>query len=58
MIDLSPGSRPNLLFLLSHSPELEPAERLLPLSNKLLANRGLTSLDEQEQLQAERCCWL
>ncbi|WP_201378980.1 hypothetical protein [Ktedonobacter sp. SOSP1-52] len=55
---MSPGSRPNLLFLLSHSPELEPAERLLPLSNKLLANRGLTSLDEQEQLQAERCCWL
>jgi DDE superfamily endonuclease len=48
----------HLLFLPSHSPELQPAERLWPLSNEPLANRVVTSLDELEQLQAERCCWL
>jgi hypothetical protein len=48
----------HLLFLPSHSPELQPAERLWPLSNEPLANRVWTSLDELEQVQAERCCWL
>ncbi|GHO71969.1 hypothetical protein KSC_108610 [Ktedonobacter sp. SOSP1-52] len=48
----------HLLFLPSHSPELQPAERLWPLSNKPLANRVLASLDELEQLQVERCRWL
>lgn len=48
----------HLLFLLSHSPELQPAERLLPLSNEPLVNRVFTSLDELEQVQAERCRWL
>jgi transposase len=45
----------HLLFLPSHSPELQPAERLWPLSNEPLANRVFPSLDELEQLQAERC---
>jgi transposase len=48
----------HLLFLPSHSPELQPAERLWPLSNEPLANRVFTSLDELEQIQAERCRWL
>jgi len=48
----------HLLFLPSHSPELQPAERLWPLSNEPLANRVVTSLDELEQIQAERCRWL
>jgi DDE superfamily endonuclease len=48
----------HLLFLPSHSPELQPAERLWPLSNEPLANRVLASLDELEPLQAERCRWL
>jgi transposase len=48
----------HLLFLPSHSPELQPAERLWPLSNEPLANRLWTSLDELEQIQAERCRWL
>ncbi|HEX4205598.1 MAG TPA: IS630 family transposase [Ktedonobacteraceae bacterium] len=48
----------HLLFLPSHSPELQPAERLWPLSNEPLANRVLASLDELEQVQAERCRWL
>lgn len=48
----------HLLFLPSHSPELQPAERLWPLSNEPLANRTFASLDELEQVQAERCRWL
>jgi hypothetical protein len=55
-LQLPPGL--HLLFLPSHSPELQPAERFWPLSNEPLANRVVTSLDELEQLQAERCRWL
>jgi len=47
-----------LLFLPPYSPEVQPAERLWPLSNEPLANRVFTSLDELEQVQAERCRWL
>ena len=48
----------HLLFVPSHSPELQPAERLWPLSNESLANRVFASLDELEQVQADRCRWL
>ena len=48
----------HLLFLPSHSPELQPAERLWPLSNEPLANRTFASRDCLEQVQAERCRWL
>jgi transposase len=48
----------HLLFLPSHSPELQPAERLWPLTNEPLANRVFRSLDELQEVQAERCRWL
>jgi transposase len=48
----------HLLFLPPYSPELQPAERLWPLSNEPLANRSFTSLDGLEQVQAERCRYL
>jgi transposase len=48
----------HLLFLPSHSPELQPAERLWPLTNEPLVNRVFRTLDELEQLQAERCRYL
>ncbi|MBO0796369.1 MAG: IS630 family transposase [Ktedonobacteraceae bacterium] len=48
----------HLLFLPSHSPELQPAERLWPLSNEPLANRVFRSLDDLQAVQAERCRWL
>ena len=48
----------HFFFLPSHAPELQPAERLWPLSNEPLANRVFTSLDELEQVQADRCRWL
>jgi transposase len=48
----------HLLFFPSHSPELQPAERLWPLSNEPLVNRVSASLDELEQVQADLCRWL
>jgi transposase len=45
----------HLLFLPSKSPELQPAERLWPLTNEALANRAFTSLDELEELTVHRC---
>ena len=47
-----------LLFLPPYSPEVQQAPRLWPLSNEPLANRVFASLDELEQVQAERCRWL
>ena len=47
-----------LIFLPAYAPEVQPAERLWPLSNEPLANRIFTSLDELEQVQVERCRWL
>lgn len=47
-----------LVFLPAYSPEVQPAERLWPLSNEPLANRVFTSLDALEEVQAERCRWL
>jgi transposase len=55
---LSLPSAIHLLFLPAYSPEIQPAERLWPLSNEPLANRVFPSLDELEQVQAERCRWL
>jgi len=48
----------HLVFLPSYSPEVQPAERLWPLSNEPLANRVFTALNELEEVQAERCRWL
>ena len=48
----------HLVFLPPYSPEVQPAERLWPLSNEPLANRVFTPLDELEEIQAEHCRWL
>lgn len=45
----------HLLFLPSHSPEVEPAEHLWPLTDTVLANRHIASIETLEDLQAERC---
>lgn len=55
-LTLPPGL--HLVFLPPYSPEVQPSERLWPLSNEPLANRVFTSLDELEEVQAERCRWL
>jgi hypothetical protein len=39
----------------SHSPELQPAERLWPLTNEPIANRTFQDLDEVEEVLFNRC---
>ena len=45
----------DLCFLPAKSPELQPAERLWPLTNEPLANRTFVNLDELEEVTAHRC---
>jgi transposase len=45
----------HLLFLPPHSPELQPAEHLWPLTNTVLVNRHFANIEELEDAQAERC---
>jgi len=45
----------HLEFLPSHSPELQPAERLWPLSNEGLANLYFEEIEELEEALVERC---
>ena len=48
----------HLSQLPAYSPELQPAEKLWPLSNEGVANRYFKNLDELETAQVERCCRL
>ncbi len=45
----------HLEFLPSGSPELQPAERLWPLTNEALANGLFEEIEEIEQTLLERC---
>ncbi len=45
----------DLYCLPSHSPQLQPAERLWALTNEPIANRCFKSLDELEAVLCERC---
>ena len=45
----------HLEFLPSRSPELQPAERLWPLSNEGVANRYFEEIEELEEALVERC---
>ena len=45
----------HLLFLPAYSPELQPAEHLWPLTNTALVNQRFASIEELEDVQAERC---
>ena len=44
-----------LEFLPSASPELQPSERLWPLSNEGVANRYFEQIEELEEALGERC---
>jgi hypothetical protein len=48
-----PGVR--LCFLPAYTPELQPAERLWPLTNEAIANRGFATLEELDAALVERC---
>lgn len=45
----------NIIFMPSHSPELQPAERLWPVTNEAIANKSFDSLDELEEVLFQRC---
>jgi hypothetical protein len=44
-----------LEFMPSHSPELQPAERLWPLVNEPIANRSFQNLAQLEEVLFQRC---
>ena len=48
----------HLEFLPSGSPELQPAERLWPLTNEAVANRLFEEIEELEEALVERCVQL
>jgi hypothetical protein len=48
----------HLLFLPSHSPELQPCEHLWQFSDAPLVNRHFRDLDELEEVQLARCAVL
>lgn len=45
----------HLHFLPPYSPELQPAERLWPLTNEALANRNFRDVDDLQEVQSQRC---
>src|SRR5258708_18230940 len=45
----------HLLFLPPYSPELQPCERLWPLTNEGVANTSFRTLDDLEAAQIQRC---
>jgi transposase len=45
----------HLLFLPPYSPELQPSERLWPLTNESIASHWFPSLDALEEAQMQRC---
>jgi len=45
----------HLEFLPSGSPELQPAERLWPLTNEAIANRLFEEIEELEEALVKRC---
>jgi transposase len=48
----------HLHFLPPYAPELQPAERLWPLTNEALANRNFRDVDELQEVQTQRCLTL
>lgn len=45
----------HLLLIPSKSPELQPAERLWPLTNEAIDNQAFDNLDALEEVTAQRC---
>jgi transposase len=45
----------DLVFIPPYSPELQPAERLWPLTNEAIANKCFETLTELEEILFQRC---
>jgi len=43
------------MFLPSHCPEMQPAERLWPLTNEAIANQCFEILGQLEEVLFQRC---
>jgi hypothetical protein len=52
---LEPPEGLRLTFLPPYSPELQPAERLWPLTDEAIANKAFDSLEELEKSLDQRC---
>jgi len=48
----------HLVFLPPYSPELQPAERLWPLTDEALANRQFATLADRDRVLGDRCVTL
>ncbi|BAU62748.1 hypothetical protein STA3757_49890 (plasmid) [Stanieria sp. NIES-3757] len=45
----------HLFWMPPKSPELQPAERLWPLTNEAIANKTFDTLDQLEEIMIQRC---
>jgi transposase len=45
----------HLVWMPPKSPELQPAERLWPLTNEAIANRTFDDLEQLEEIMVQRC---
>jgi hypothetical protein len=48
----------HLVFLPPYSPELQPAERLWPIVNEAVANRGFHTIGDLEKAVEHRCLYM
>lgn len=53
-IKAPPGT--TLIFQPAYSPELQPTERLWPITNEPIANQSFKTLKELETVLSRRCC--
>jgi transposase len=45
----------HLVFLPPYTPQMQPAEKLWPLTNEGVANRNFKNIEDLEQIQGARC---
>jgi hypothetical protein len=48
----------HLVFLPPYSPELQPAERIWPIVNEVVANRCHRTIEELTDIISERCLYI
>ena len=53
--DLEVPEGVELMFLPPYSPQIQPAERLWPLTNEPIVNEYFETLEELDEVLAERC---
>jgi transposase len=56
--DLKVPDGVEVMFRPPYSPQIQPAERLWPLTNEPIVNQYFKTRDELDEVLAERCCIL